>query len=71
MPGSCLGLVSKSRGLECHWRRGVLTVLSTDSILVFFLCFIVLYFVSIVVLQSFSCGRESWLLGFVCLPGVS
>ena len=36
-----------------------------------FLCFVVRYFVSILVLQSFRLGRESWLLCFVCLPGVS
>ena len=29
------------------------------------------YFVSILVLQSSRWGRESWLLFFVCLPGVS
>ena len=35
------------------------------------LCFVVCYFVSILVLQSSRWGRESWLLCFVCLPGVS
>ena len=34
------------------------------------LCFVVLYFVSILVLQSSWWGRESWLLCFVCPPGV-
>ena len=40
-----------------------------DSVIV--LCFVVHYFVSIVVLQSSRCGRDSWLLCFVCLRGVS
>ena len=35
------------------------------------LCFVVHYLVSILVLQSSRWGRESWLLCFVCLPGVS
>ena len=35
------------------------------------ICFVVRYFVSILVLQSSRWGRESWLLCFVCLPGVS
>ena len=35
------------------------------------LCFVVRYFMSILVLQSSWLGRESWLLCFVCLPGVS
>ena len=37
------------------------------------LCFVVRYFMSILVLQSSRWGREreSWLLCFVCLPGVS
>ena len=38
-----------------------------DSI--FVLCFVVRYFVSILVLQSSWWGRKSWLLCFVCLPG--
>ena len=33
--------------------------------------FVVCYFVSILVLQSSRLGRESWLLCFVCLPGVT
>ena len=40
-----------------------------DSVIV--LCFVVRYFVSILLLQSSQWGRESWLLCFVCLPGVS
>ena len=40
-----------------------------DSVIV--LCFVVRYFVSILVLQSSGWGRESWLLYFVCLPSVS
>ena len=39
-----------------------------DSVII--LCFVVHYFVSILVLQSSRWGRESWLLCFVCLPGV-
>ena len=35
------------------------------------LCFVVRYFASILVLQSSWWRRESWLLCFVCLPGVS
>ena len=35
------------------------------------LCFVVRYFMSLLVLQSSWWGRESWLLYFVCLPGVS
>ena len=40
-----------------------------DSVIV--LCFVVRYFMSLLVLQSSWWGRESWLLCFVCLPGVS
>ena len=40
-----------------------------ESVIV--LCFVVCYFVSILVLQSSRWVRESWLLCFVCLPGVS
>ena len=39
-----------------------------DSVIV--LCFVVRYFVSILVLQSSWWGKESWLLCFVCLPCV-
>ena len=35
------------------------------------LCFVVRYFMSLLVLQSSWWGRESWLLFLVCLPGVS
>ena len=35
------------------------------------LCFVVRYFMSILVLQSSWWGRESWLLYLICLPGVS
>ena len=35
------------------------------------LCFVVRYFMSILVLQSSWCRRESWLLCLVCLPDVS
>ena len=36
-----------------------------------FYCFVVRYFISILVLQSSWWGRDSWLLCLVCLPGVS
>ena len=39
-----------------------------ESIIV--LCFVVRYFMSILVLQSSWWGRESWLLCLICLPGV-
>ena len=35
------------------------------------LCFVVRNFMSILVLQSSWWGRESWLLYWICLPGVS
>ena len=34
------------------------------------LCFVVRYFMSILVLQSSGWGRESWLICLICLPGV-
>ena len=40
-----------------------------ESVIV--LCFVVCYFMSILVLQSSWWGRESWLLCLICLPGVS
>ena len=40
-----------------------------ESVIV--LCFVVRYFVSILVLQSSWWGREGRLLCLVCLPGVS
>ena len=46
--------------VDCHSHCGILV-----------LCFAVCYFVSILALQSPWWGRESWLLCFVCLPGVS
>ena len=42
-----------------------------DPVFVVVLCFVVRYFMSILVLQSSRWGRESWLLCLVCLPGVS
>ena len=39
-----------------------------ESVIV--LCFVVRYFMSILVLQSSWWGRESWLLYLICLPGV-
>ena len=38
-----------------------------ESVIV--LCFVVRYFMSILVLQSSWWGRESWLLCLICLPG--
>ena len=46
-----------------------LLLLLWDSVI--FLCFVVRYFMSILVLQSSWWARESWLLCLVCLPGVS
>ena len=40
-----------------------------DSVII--LCFVMLYFMSILLLQSSWWRRESWLLCLVCLPGVS
>ena len=40
-----------------------------ESVIV--LCFVVRYFMSVLVLQSSCLGRESWLLCLVCLSGVS
>ena len=40
-----------------------------ESVIV--LCFVVCYFMSVLVLQSSWWGRESWLLCLICLPGVS
>ena len=45
-----------------------LLLLLWDSVIV--LCLAVCYIVSILVLRSSLWGRESWLLCFVCLPGV-
>ena len=39
-----------------------------ESVIV--LCFVVCYFMSILVLLSSWWGRESWLLCLICLPGV-
>ena len=39
-----------------------------ESVIV--LCFVVRFFMSILVLQSSWWGRESWLLCLICLPGV-
>ena len=47
----------------------LLLLLLWESVIV--LCFVVCYFMSILVLQSSSWGRESWLLCLICLPGVS
>ena len=47
----------------------LLFLLFSESVIV--LCFVVRYFMSILVLQSSWWGRESWLLCLNCLPGVS
>ena len=39
-----------------------------ESVIV--LCFVVRYFMSILVLQPYCWGRKDWLLCLVCLPGV-
>ena len=39
-----------------------------DSVIV--LCFVLRYFVTILVLHSSQLGRESLLLSFVCPPGI-
>ena len=46
----------------------LLFLLLWESVIV--LCFVVRYFMSILVLQSSWWGRESWLLCLICLPGV-
>ena len=58
--------------------RAVVLLLLTSCLLklplwesVIVLCFVVRYFMSILVLQSSGWGREKWLLCLVCLPGVS
>ena len=58
--------------------KAVVLLLLTFSLLllplwesVIVLCFIVRYFMSILVLQPSWWGRESWLLYFACLPGDS
>ena len=47
----------------------LLLLLLWESVIV--LCFVVCYFMSILVLQSSWWGRGGWLLCFICLPGVS
>ena len=47
----------------------LLLFLLSESVIV--LCFVVHYFMSILVLQSSQWGRERWLLCFVCLTGSS
>ena len=49
----------------CCW----LFVYCWESVIV--LCFVVCYYISILVLQSSWWGRDSWLLCLICLPGVS
>ena len=55
--------------LLCFWEWPFYTGFLWDSVIV--LCFVVRNFVSILVLHSSRWGRESWLICFVCLPGVS
>ena len=65
--------------IKSHNVQAVVLLLLTSCLLllplwesVIVLCFVVRYFMSILVLQS-SCrwGRESCLLCLICLPGVS
>ena len=68
--------LSHPRGLGCYPKTVVLLLLIRRLLLlplweyVFVICFVVRYFMSILVLQSSWWGRESWLLGLVCFPGV-
>ena len=65
--------------MQTHWKLlgkvknyvDLLFLLLPSSESVIVLCFVVWYFMSILVLQSSWWGRESWLLCLVCLPGVS
>ena len=64
-------------GLGCFRSTAVVLLLLTFYLLllplfesVTVLCFVVRYFMSILVLQSSKLGRESWLLCLICLPGV-
>ena len=49
----------------------LLIVTPVVGVLIIIVCFVVHYFMSILVLQSSCWGRESWFLCLVCLPGVS
>ena len=63
---------SRCRGLVFSvwvWHFLVKQFLALLSVIV--LCFVVRYFMSILVLQSSWWGRESWLLCLICLPGFS
>ena len=69
---------SRSRAWAAAHSKAVVLLLLTCCLLllplwefVIVLCFVVRYFMPILVLQSSSFGRESWLLCLVCLPGVS
>ena len=73
--GSCYSAAKSGRSHTCKLHK-VLLLLTFCLLLlplwesVIVLCFVVRYFMSILVLQSSSLGRESWLLCLVCLPGV-
>ena len=56
--------------IEC-WLESFVISGDLDQYSVIFLCFVVRFFMSLLVLQSSWWGRESWLLCLVCLPGVS
>ena len=65
-------------GISNNWFRQFLLYVAVDLLLIVTLyvgycncsMFVVRYFMSILVLQSFPWGRESWLCCFVCLAGV-
>ena len=52
-----------------YWLFCLLLLPLWKSVIV--ICFVVRYFISILVLQSSWWGRESWFLCLICLPGVS
>ena len=57
------------QGGPIFWPHGYIWTNLWESVIV--LCFVVRYFMFILVLQSSWWGRESWLLCLICLPGVS
>ena len=68
--------VSKVKDNKCQTKQLLMLLLTFCLLLlplresVIVLCFVVRYFMSILVLQSSWWGRESWLLCLICLPGV-
>ena len=63
------GSVRSKAVVLLFWTFCLLLLPLWESVIV--LCFVVRYFMSILVLQSSWWGRESWLLCLICLPGVS